>query len=156
MAFGGTVKLTGESEYRKALSGITNNLKVLNSEMRVVTSQYDKNDKSTENLAQQNEVLNRQIEEQRKRVGVLTEALAQAEAETGENSETSKKWRTELNNAQAQLNGLERQLGENEKTMQENADATEENAENIKKFGKEADDSGKKALSLGDIIKPTS
>ena len=47
-SFGGTVKLTGESEYQKALRGITDNLKVLNSEMKVVTSQYDKNDGSAE------------------------------------------------------------------------------------------------------------
>lgn len=39
--FGGTVKLTGESEYRRALSNISNNLRVLSSEMKVVTSQYD-------------------------------------------------------------------------------------------------------------------
>ena len=56
-SFGGTVKLTGESEYRKALSEITNNLKVLNSEMKTVTSMYDKNDQSAENLTAQNEVL---------------------------------------------------------------------------------------------------
>ena len=45
-SFGGTVKLTGESEYRKALKEITGNLKLLNSEMKTVTSQYDKNYKS--------------------------------------------------------------------------------------------------------------
>ena len=40
-SFGGTVKLTGESEYRKALGEISSNLKVLNSEMKAVTSQYE-------------------------------------------------------------------------------------------------------------------
>ena len=55
-SFGGTVKLTGESEYRSALKEITSNLKVLNSEMKTITSQYDKNDKSVENLSQQNDV----------------------------------------------------------------------------------------------------
>ena len=41
--FGGSVKLTGESEYRKALKQISDNLTVLSSEMRVVNSLYDKN-----------------------------------------------------------------------------------------------------------------
>ena len=63
-SFGGTVKLTGESEYQKALKGITNNLKVLNSEMKVVTSQYDKNDNSSQKLKATSEVLNKKIEEQ--------------------------------------------------------------------------------------------
>ena len=34
-SFGGTVKLTGESEYRKALKEISNNLKLLSSEMKL-------------------------------------------------------------------------------------------------------------------------
>ena len=95
--FGGTVKLTGESEYKKALADITGNLKVLNSEMKVVTSQYDRNDKSTENLSQQNEVLNKKIAEQKEKVDILSKALADAEQETGKNSSTSQKWQTELN-----------------------------------------------------------
>ena len=93
MAFGGTVKLTGESAYKKALVDITSNLKVLNSEMKVVTSQFDKNDKSTSNLSQQNDVLNKKIAEQKDKVSILTKALADAEQETGKNSSTSQKWR---------------------------------------------------------------
>ena len=61
-SFGGTIKLQGESEYRKALTNISSNLKVLTSEMKVVESQYDKNDKSTSNLTKQNEVLNKKIQ----------------------------------------------------------------------------------------------
>lgn len=151
--FGGTVKLTGESEYKKALADITGNLKVLNSEMKVVTSQYDRNDKSTENLSQQNEVLNKKIAEQKEKVDILSKALADAEQETGKNSSTSQKWQTELNNAQAELNKLVKNVNDNEKAMEQSADATEENAESVEDFGKEAEDSGKKALSLGDIIK---
>ena len=152
-SFGGTVKLTGESEYQKALSGITSSLKVLNSEMKVVTSQYDKNDKSTENLSQQNEVLNKKIAEQSAKVAVLANALADAEAETGENSDTTKKWQTELNNAKAELNKLIKNVDDNEKAMKDSEKATEDNADAIDKFGKEADEGGKSALKLGDIIK---
>ena len=151
--FGGTVKLTGESEYKKALADITGNLKVLNSEIKVVTSQYDRNDKSTENLSQQNEVLNKKIAEQKEKVDILSKALAEAEQETGKNSSTSQKWQTELNNAQAELNKLVKNVNDNEKAMEQSADATKENAESVEDFGKEAEDSGKKALSLGDIIK---
>ena len=151
--FGGTVKLTGESAYKKALADITGNLKVLNSEMKIVTSQYDRNDKSTENLSQQNEVLNKKIAEQKEKVDILSKALADAEQETGKNSSTSQKWQTELNNAQAELNKLVKNVNDNEKAMEQSADATKENAESVEDFGKEAEDSGKKALSLGDIIK---
>ena len=152
-SFGGTVKLTGESEYQKALKGITSNLKVLNSEMKVVTSQFDKNDKSTSNLSQQNDVLNKKIAEQKDKVEILSKALATAESETGKNSNTSQKWRVELNNAQAELNKLVKNVDDNEKAMKDSEKATEENTDAIDKFGKEADDSGKSALKLGDLIK---
>lgn len=151
--FGGTVKLTGESEYRKALNEITSSLKVLNSEMKIVTSQYDKNDKSTANLSQQNEVLTKKISEQKQKVDVLTQALTDAEAETGKNSNTSKKWQIELNNAKAELVKLEKSVDDNEKAMKDSANATDKNTDAIDKFGKEADESGKSALKLGDIIK---
>ena len=152
-SFGGSVKLTGESEYRKALSEISSNLKVLNSEMKTVTSQYDKNDKSVENLSSQNDVLNKKIEEQEKKVSILKDALAESQKETGENSEKTKKWQIELNNAQADLNKLNRELDTNSKTMEEAVQETKEEAEAVEDFGKEAEKSGDKALSLGDIIK---
>lgn len=152
-SFGGTVKLTGESEYKKALSEISSNLKVLNSEMKTVTSQYDKNDKSVENLSSQNDVLNKKIEEQEKKVSVLKDALEKSKQETGENSETTKKWQTELNNAQADLNKLNRQVETNADAMKEAEKGTKEEADAVEDFGKEAEKSGEKALSLGDIIK---
>ena len=45
-SFGGAVKLTGESEYRAALRNISQNLKEVSSELKLVSSQYDKNDTS--------------------------------------------------------------------------------------------------------------
>lgn len=46
MSFGGTVKLTGETDYRRALSAIQSDLKALSAEMKTVSSAYDKNDQS--------------------------------------------------------------------------------------------------------------
>lgn len=131
-SFGGTVKLTGESEYQKALRGITDNLKVLNSEMKVVTSQYDKNDNSSAKLKATSEVLNKKIAEQESKIKVLKSALAQAEQETGKNSATTKKWQVQLNNAEAELNDLNKELKDQHGNL---------------------DKSGEKASRLGDIIK---
>ena len=138
-SFGGTVKLTGESEYRKALSNISNNLKVLSSEMKVVTSQYDANDRSISNLSKQNEVLSKKIDEQKQKVSTLKQALEDSKKETGENSTTTQKWQTDLNNAQAELNKLERELNSNKTEMSN--------------FGKAEEDVGEKTTRLGDIIK---
>ena len=131
-SFGGSVKLTGESEYQKALRGIADNLKVLNSEMKVVTSQYDKNDSSSQKLKATSEVLNKKIAEQESKISVLKNALAQAEQETGKNSATTKKWQMQLNEAEAELNDLNKELVDQHENL---------------------DESGKKASVLGDIIK---
>lgn len=131
-SFGGSVKLTGESEYQKALRGISDNLRVLNSEMKVVTSQYDKNDNSSQKLKATSEVLNKKIEEQKSKITVLKSALAQAESETGKNSDTTKKWQVQLNQAEAELNDLNKELKDQHGNL---------------------DKSSEKALKLGDVIK---
>ena len=131
-SFGGSVKLTGESEYQKALRGIADNLKVLNSEMKVVTSQYDKNDSSSQKLKATSEVLNKKIAEQESKINILKNALADAERETGKNSDTTKKWQIQLNNAEAELNDMNKELKDQQGNLEE---------------------SGEKALKLGDIIK---
>ena len=138
-SFGGTIKLQGESEYKKALKDITSNLTVLSSEMKVVTSQYDKNDKSAANLSQQNEVLTKKIENQKEKVKVLKQALEDSKKETGEYSDTTKKWQTALNNAEAELNKLDKELDDNTKS--------------IKDFDKSTKEAGEGTLKLGDLIK---
>ena len=61
--FGGSVKLGGESEYRKALQLITQNLKEVSSEMKAVSSSFDSNDKSVKSVKAQTEALNKVLME---------------------------------------------------------------------------------------------
>ena len=152
-SFGGTVKLTGESEYRKALSEISSSLKVLNSEMKAVTSEYDKNDTSVKNLSSQNEVLNKKVEEQEKKVSILKEALEKARTETGDNSETTKKWQTELNNAQAELNKLNREVTTNEQLMRQEEEAVRKGYKSFDEMAEAEKKAQKETLTLGDMIK---
>lgn len=69
--FGGSVKLTGESAYRKALKQITQNLKEVDSELKLVASQYDKNDKSEEALSAQTEAYNKKLALQEQQIDAL-------------------------------------------------------------------------------------
>ena len=48
--FGGTVRLSGESEYRKALSNISAQLKVVSTDLTKVTAEFGKNDNSIEGI----------------------------------------------------------------------------------------------------------
>lgn len=74
-SFGGTVKLKGESEYSKALKQITSNLTVMASEMKVVSSEYDKNDKSTQAITSKNSILSKQIDECNKKINTYKTAI---------------------------------------------------------------------------------
>ena len=63
------IGIEGEKEFKKALSEINQSFKVLGSEMKLVSSQFDKNDKSVQALSARNTVLNKEIEAQKNKVG---------------------------------------------------------------------------------------
>ena len=62
------IGIEGEKEFKKALSEINQSFKVLGSEMKLVSSQFDKNDKSVQALSARNTVLNKEIEAQKNKV----------------------------------------------------------------------------------------
>ena len=55
--FGLKIGVEGEKEFKKALADINQSFKVLGSEMKLVSSQFDKNDKSVQALSARNSVL---------------------------------------------------------------------------------------------------
>ena len=65
--FGLKIGLEGEKEFKKALADINQSFKVLGSEMKVVESQFGKNDNSVEALTARNQVLNKEIEAQNRK-----------------------------------------------------------------------------------------
>ena len=76
--FGLKLGIDGEREFKKALSEINQTFKVLGSEMKLVSSQFDKNDKSVESLTARNQVLNKEIDAQKEKIETLKSALANA------------------------------------------------------------------------------
>lgn len=102
--FGLKIGLEGEKEFKKALSEINQSFKVLGSEMKVVTSQFDKNDNSVQALTARNQVLNKEIEAQKQKIETLRSALANASESFGENDRRTQQWQIQLNNATAALN----------------------------------------------------
>lgn len=106
--FGLKIGLEGEKEFKKALSDINASFKVLGSEMKLVESQFDKNDTSVSALTARNEVLNKEIEAQRQKVETLRAALQNAAESFGENDRRTQNWQVQLNNAEAALNGMEK------------------------------------------------
>ena len=85
-SFGGSIKLTGESEYTKALKTITSNLTVMASEMKLVSTQFDKNDKSVQAITSRNTILNKEIEEGNKKVATYRKALEDFKTQQDKNA----------------------------------------------------------------------
>ena len=119
---------------------INQQFKVLGSEMKLVESQFDKQDRSVSALTSRNEVLNRQIAEQKDKVELLWRALEnRRRTHLARTINEPQQWAVQLNNAQAQLNNMERELKSNEKA--------------IDGVGDEFQDAEKKADGFGDEVK---
>ena len=69
--FGGSIKLTGESEYKKALKNITQGLKETSSEMKLLSAQYQSNDKNTAALSAKSADLAKKLDVQKKALADL-------------------------------------------------------------------------------------
>lgn len=158
--FGLKIGLEGEKEFKKALSEINQSFKVLGSEMKVVQSQFDKNDNSVEALTARNQVLNKEIEAQKQKIETLRSALANAAESFGENDRRTQQWQIQLNNATATLNDMERELDRNnaalddaEREMDDVADSADDMGEEIDEAADSADKSKGKFESLGSVLK---
>ena len=160
--FGLKIGLEGEKEFKKALSEINQSFKVLGSEMKLVTAQFDKNDNSAESLTARHEALTKQVDAQRKKVDTLRAALANASESFGENDRRTQNWQIQLNNAQAALVGMERELKDNTdaldkagKKMDDAGDHADDLGDEIEDAAKETDDAGHKFEALGTVCKAT-
>ena len=123
--------LSGEKEYKQAISEIGSGMKVLDSEMRKVSSAYAQNADSVEALNAKNDVLERKISTQTEKIEYLRAALQQSAEKYGEADKRTMQWQTSLNNAEAELNNLNNQFDENKQKIA---------------------DSGKEMGNLGDIV----
>lgn len=132
---GPRIGIEGEKEFRDAISQINTNMKTLKTEMVAVASQFDKNDKSQEAYAAKNQVLNKQIEEQKKKLQELTKGLQMSAEKYGENDKVTQGWRQAVNKATAELNGMERELNDNTKAMDNLGKEVEDTSKSVEGAG---------------------
>ena len=111
--------LSGEKEYKQAISEIGSGMKVLDSEMRKVSSAYAQNADSVEALNAKNDVLERRISTQAEKIEYLRAALQQSAERYGEADKRTMQWQASLNNAEAELNNLNNQVDENNQKIAE-------------------------------------
>ena len=138
-SFGGAVKLTGESEYRKALRDITSNLREVSSELKLTNTQFASGDKTVKETKTAYTNMNNTVQQQKEKINTLRTALAEAEKQYGSNNEKVKNFKTQLNNAENQLIQME--------------NATNKSNKELKDMKSGFDDAGQGALKFGDLLK---
>ena len=115
--FGLKIGVEGEKEFKSALYSINQSFKVLGSEMKLVESQFSKNDTSIQSLTAKNQVLNKEIDTQKQKIELLKNALNNSSESFGENDKRTQEWQIKLNNATAELNSMEKELKTNEAAL---------------------------------------
>jgi tape measure domain-containing protein len=163
MALGGTIKLQGESEYRRALQQITQNLREVSSEMKIVTSTYDKNDTSTDALTAKSDVLNKRLEEQKSKLKLVSDQYKQYQNAVKQSADEHTQLGEKLENAKGKLASIESQCGKNSKEYEEQKRVVDELQKQYDE-STTAQDKNKKSLSQlavqmnnakADVIKTT-
>ena len=136
---GPKIGVDGEAEYRRQINQIIQQSKTLESQMKLVASQFTSATTAEEKNAKTAAVLTKQIDTQRERVKLLAEQTGKAAAKYGESDAKTQKWQQALNEATATLNKMQNELRDTASELQD--------------MDSEMDGGAKKALSFGDVLK---
>lgn len=136
---GPKIGVDGEAEYRSQMRQIIQQTKTLESQMKLVASQFTATTSAEEKNTKTAAVLTEKIKAQRDMIKLLAEQTGKAAAKYGPLNEYTLKYQENLNKATARLNEMQNELRE----------ATE----GVSDFGDEMDESSDSVLSFGDVVK---
>lgn len=127
------MKLVGESEYRAALRNISQNLKEVSSELKLVSSQYDNNDTSIEALTAKQTALTHRLEEQKSKLSVLREQYEKMGSEYQQNKEKHEQLIASYNKEKSELERIGRELGTSSTEYKQQAEVVANLKEQVEK-----------------------
>lgn len=142
------IKLDGEREYKAALAEIKSGLNVLKSELNLASEQFRDNADSVEALTKKNDILDRTILTQKEKIEQIEKALQSSASAYGEADERTNRWKTQLNNAQAELVKMERALKDNEDALQKAQKETDGTTTAFGKLKKALSDTKEQGVGL--------
>ena len=138
---GPKIGIDGEAEFRKEIQNISENIKTLGSELKVVASAADAEGESIESLSKKNEILNRTISELEKRLSAQQDMLDKATQKFGEADTRTQKWQRTVNETESQLNKLRGEVRKNEQAMDDLASGADDAGDATEELGAAADKS---------------
>lgn len=129
---GAGIKLTGEKEFKNALSEINSGLRVNQSELNLTSAEYANNSQSVEALTAKSKALQNTIYSQIDKVKLLEKAMKSSAEKHGESDKKTSQWQISLNKAKADLAKMNNELGENQKALKKAEKGTTSLADVVK------------------------
>lgn len=114
--------------------------------MKLVSAQYDKNDKSTEALSAKSEALNKKLEAQKSKVELLKKQYSEMATQYAENTQKNDVLAKKYDEEKRKLSELEATLGTTSREYKDQASAVEDLETELKK-SQQAQDANTKSMS---------
>lgn len=114
------VGVDGEQEFKSSLNGLNSDLKLFGSELKAVTAEFGRNDKSIEGLTAKNKIYGKEVDTQKSKVQLLT-------------SQYEKQW-DELEKLGKNLDDVKKIYGENSKEVEKAQKAYDSQENSVKKL----------------------
>lgn len=114
-----TLALDGENEYKKALSEAQRGLRVLGSELKLASAEFETNGDKQAFLTAKSQTLRSEIAQQEEIVKSLEGAVKDAGEKYGETAKATDDYRIKLNSAKATLEKMRRELDATDREAQD-------------------------------------
>jgi murein DD-endopeptidase MepM/ murein hydrolase activator NlpD len=114
------VGVDGEQEFKSSLNELNSDLKLFGSELKAVTAEFGRNDKSIEGLTAKNKIYGKEVDTQKSKVQLLT-------------SQYEKQW-DELEKLGKNLDDVKKIYGENSKEVEKAQKAYDKQETSVKKL----------------------
>ncbi len=141
--FGGAIKLTGESEYRKALSQITQNLRVVSAELKATSTSFANGDKSVNDMAEASDSLTKELERQKSALSGLKSQLTTMQSEYAKTSQKHQDLLNKYDDEKRKLSDIERELGSSSKEYKDQQKVVDDLSKEVTDSTKAFDAQGK-------------
>lgn len=146
------LKVDGEQEFKRAITDINREVKILGNEMKLVTETFRGNANSQEALRAKSVTLVKEMTAQTEKIEILKDALENAKKEFGENSQQAQNWQNSLLYAQTQLKKMENELKDVTYQLDHYDDEADEATTDTKDLGKSLEDAKDGASSFKEGI----
>lgn len=113
------IGIDGEKEFTQAVTEAGRSMRVMASEMKAATAEFDLSGDKMEYLGKRSKILNQQIEQQEAIIRALEGAVEDAADKYGEAGAKTDAYRIKLNNAQTAMAKLKKELEESNREMAE-------------------------------------